>query len=144
MRRLSIVIITVVIVTSHGSANANPPPAPVEIQDRIVIEGCRLSSEIPHISEHVPGTVNVTGRTICKGISAGRYLKVTVTLTRMDGGKTAPVTRSRTGSEAVTVNVAMPCIWRRNQSIINYTVVTVHRMSNGKSVTTRNKAAIKC
>ena len=144
MRRFSILIITNLLVTSLSSAAADPPPAPVEIQDRIVIEGCRLSSEKPHISEHVPGTVNVTGRTICKGISAGRYLRVTVTLTRMDGGNSAPVTKSRTGSEAVTVNVAMPCIWTRNQSVINYTVVTVHKMSNGKSTTTRNKAAIKC
>jgi hypothetical protein len=137
-------MITIFLVTSLSSATADPPLAPVEIQDRIVIEGCRLSSEKPHISEHVPGTVNVTGRTICKGISAGRYLRVTVTLTRIDGGNSAPVTKSATGSEAVTVNVAMPCIWTRNQSIINYTVVTVHKMSNGKSVTTRNKAAIKC
>ena len=144
MRNVSILIITNLLVTSLSSATADPPPAPVEIQDRILIEGCRLSSEKPHISEHVPGTVNVTGRTICKGISAGRYLRVTVTLTQMDGGNSAPVTKSATGSEAVTVNVAMPCIWRRNQSIINYTVVNVHKMSNGKSITTRNKAAIKC
>jgi hypothetical protein len=76
MRKVSILIITNLLVTSLSSATADPPPAPVEIQDRIVIEGCRLSSEKPHISEHVPGTV--------------------------------------------------------------------HKMSNGKSITTRNKAAIKC
>lgn len=144
MRKVSIKIVAIILLTSQPSAIADPPPAPVEIRDRIVIEGCRLSSEKPHISDHVPGTVNVTGRTVCKGISAGRYLKVTVTLTRMDGGNTAPITKSKTGRETVTVNVAMPCIWTSRQSLINYRVVTVHMMSNGKSVTTRNKAAIKC
>lgn len=144
MHKISLVIISLLILLSQSSAIADPPPGPIEIQDRIVVEGCKLSSEKPHISDHVLGTVNVTGRTVCKGISAGRYLRVTVTLTRLDGGKTTPVTKSRTGSEAVTVNVAMPCVWTINQTAIKYNVVTVHKMSNGKSITTRNKAAIKC
>lgn len=144
MHKVSLVISSLLTFLSQSSAIADPPPGPIEIQDRIVVEGCKLSSEKPHISEHVPGTVNVTGRTICKGISAGRYLRVTVTLTRLDGGRTAPITKSRTGSEAITVNVAMPCVWTSNQTAIKYNVVTIHKMSNGKSITTKNKAAIKC
>lgn len=98
MHKVSLVISVLLIFLSQSSAIADPPPGPVEIQDRIIVEGCKLSSEKPHISEHVPGTVNV----------------------------------------------AMPCVWTRNQTAIKYNVVTIHKMSNGKSITTKNKAAIKC
>jgi hypothetical protein len=120
------------------------PPISNDFQDRLVIEGCRLTSEKPHVSVHVSGTVNVTGRTVCAGISAGRNIRVTVTLTRIDGGNTPPVTVSRSGSNSLTVNVAMPCIWSRNQAAIEYRVKTVHKMSNGKSGVTENGAFLKC
>ena len=144
MRKVGIILLILVSILRESIAFAEPPPGYIEIQDRLVIEACTLTSEKPHISEHVPGTVNVTGRTICKGISAGRNLRVTVTLTREDGGNTFPITKSRTGMGAVIVNVAMPCIWQRKQSLVQYTISTAHKMSNGKIGMTRNKAALKC
>ena len=120
------------------------PPVLDDFQDRLVIEGCRLTSETPHISKHVPETVNVTGRTVCKGISAGRSIRVTVTLTREDGGNTPPITKSSLGSGTVVVNIAMPCIWKRKQSLIKYTIRTTHKMSNGKVGRTSNKADLAC
>jgi hypothetical protein len=144
MRNFGIVLSLVVMLSTGGAAFADPPPGSLDVQDRLVIEACYLSSEKPHISKHVPETVNVTGRTICKGISAGRQIKVTVTLTRLDGGNTPSITKSITGVGKVIVNVAMPCIWARNQALNKYTITTTHRMSNGKIGTTKNKAELKC
>lgn len=144
MRRFLILTTSLLLISSNALAKADPPPGYIDIRDRLIIEACVLTSEIPHISRHVPGTVNVTGRTVCKGFSAGRNLRVTVTLTREDGGNTLPITKSNTGIGTVIVNVSMPCIWKRRQSLIKYTITTAHKMSNGKTGTTRNKAALEC
>jgi hypothetical protein len=137
--------LTVLVAAVFLGENAHAePPANIDTSDRITIEACVLSSEKPHISSHVPGTVNVTARTVCKGISAGRYLKITITLVRKDGGNTLPITKSITGVGSVVGNISMPCIWVRKQAEIEYIVTTVHRMSNGKSATTRNGATLKC
>jgi hypothetical protein len=143
MNKALIVTISLLFFLSQNRAIAEPP-VPGDFNDRLVIEACVLTSEKPHISQHVPGTVNVTGRTVCKGISAGRYLRVTVTLTRKDGGNTTPITKSISGSGTVVVNVAMPCIWSRKQADIEYIVRTVHKLSNGKTLTTENGALLKC
>lgn len=143
MRRSLVVLLSLFALLFLNSASAEPPVLG-EFNDRVVLEACILTSETPHISKHVPGTVNVTGRTTCKGISAGRNLQVTVTLTRVDGGNTNPITRSSRGIGSVVVNVAMPCIWSRKQAEIEYIVRTVHRMSNGKKAITENGALLKC
>jgi hypothetical protein len=139
-----IILFPLMLVLSLPIAAYAEPPNFNDFQDRLVIEGCRLTSETPHISRHVPGTVNVTGRTVCKGISAGRNIRVTVTLTREDGGNTPPITKSSLGSGTVVVNIAMPCIWKRKQSLITYTIRTTHKMSNGKVGRTSNKADLAC
>jgi hypothetical protein len=139
------ITLTVLVTAIFLGANAHAePPANIDTSDRVTIEACVLSSEKPHISSHVPGTVNVTARTVCKGISAGRNLKITITLVRKDGGNTLPITKSITGVGSVVGNISMPCIWVRKQAEIEYIVTTVHRMSNGKSATTRNGATLKC
>lgn len=143
MRFKTIFISAVLLVIGQNPVFADPP-IPLEPSDRLIIEACILTSEKPHISGHVPGTVNVTARTVCKGISAGRHLKITITLVRKDGGNTLPITKSSTGVGSVVGNIAMPCIWVRKQAEIEYIVTTVHRMSNGKSGTTRNGATLKC
>ncbi len=143
MRPYKTFMITSALFASQSTAMADPPGY-IDAQDRLTIEACILTSEVPHVSTHVPGTVNVTGRTVCKGISAGRHLKVTVTLTRMDGGNTPPITKSSSGVGTVVVNVAMPCIWSRKQALIKYTITTTHRMSNGKISITKNKADLQC
>jgi hypothetical protein len=142
--RFKITFISALILVISQNPVLADPPIPLEPSDRLVIEACRLTSEEPHISQHVPGTVNVTGRTVCKGISAGRNLQVTVTLKRLDGGNTVPITRSSRGVGSVVVNVSMPCIWVRNQSEIKYIVKTVHQLSNGKAAVTSNEATLKC
>lgn len=143
MKRNFILILIALSLAGQNSASAEPPII-TDYQTRLVIEGCRLTSEKPHLSVHVPGTVNVTGRTVFAGISAGRKIRVTITLTRLDGGNTPPITVSRSGSKSLTVNVAMPCVWSRNQAEIEYRVRTIHKMSNGKSGVTENGAFLKC
>lgn len=143
MRKFTTLLVAIIFLPSQSSALADPPNIS-DFQDRLTIEGCKLTSEAPHISTHIPGTVNVTGRTVCKGVSAGRNLQVTVTLTRKDGGNSIPITKSSRGVGSVVVNVAMPCIWSRKQSDIEYIVMTIHKLSNGKTVTTENGAFLKC
>lgn len=84
----------IVLIFAQPRASAEPPPPFNEFQERLIIEACVLSSETPHLSKHVPGTVNATARTICKGISAGRVLAIRITLIREDGGNTPPVAKS--------------------------------------------------
>ncbi len=136
--------IVMVLMIAQPSASAEPPPPFSEPQERLVIEACILSSEIPHLSKHVPGTVNATGRTVCKGLSGDRVLQVKVTLTRLDGGNTRPITKSSRGTGSVIVNVSMGCIWLNPQALIKYRIVTMHKLSNGKIRTTKNEAMLKC
>ncbi len=133
-----------VFIFAQPSASAEPPPPISEPQERLIIEACILSSEIPHLSKHVPGTVNATGRTVCKGLSGDRVLQVKVTLTRLDGGNTRPITKSSRGTGSVIVNVSMGCIWLSPQALIKYRIVTMHKLSNGKIRTTKNEAMLKC
>jgi hypothetical protein len=120
------------------------PPVPDELNDRITIEACVLTSEKPHLSGHVPGTVNVSGRTTCKGISKTRVLSVAVTLTRSINGKNFSISKSAKGVGSVVVYVSMPCIWKSGNPIIKYTITTIHKLSNGKSELTGSKAELKC
>ena len=144
MRKSLPIAIALLLITSQSYSFAEPPPPGLEISDRVVVEACILTSEKPHLSTHVRGTMNATGRTVCKGISAGRNLQVSVTLVRNDGGNTPPVTKSSRGSGTVIVNIAMPCIWHRGDAKVKYTITTVHKMSNGKSGKTTNKADLQC
>lgn len=144
MHRKIMLATVMVLFFAQPSASAEPPPPFNEFQERLIIEACILSSEKPHLSQHVPGTMNVTGRTVCKGISGGRVLQVKVTLTRLDGGNTQPITKSSRGTGSVIVNVSMGCIWLSPQALIKYRIVTVHKLSNGKIRTTKNEALLKC
>lgn len=143
MRKLFITITTLLFLSSNTFALAEPPVIS-DLDSRLVIELCTMTTETPHYSKHVRGTVNVTARTRCKGISAGRHLRITITLTREDGGNTPPVTKSISGSGSVMINVAMPCIWSSRQPEIEYKVRTVHKISNGKTGVTGNGAFLKC
>ena len=143
MRKLFITFLASLQIVPSAIARAEPPYIN-DLNSRLVIELCTMTTEQPHYSKHVPGTVNVTARTTCKGISAGRTLRITITLTREDGGNTPPITKSITGSGSVVINVAMPCKWSSRQPEIEYTVRTVHKMSNGKTGVTGNGAFLKC
>lgn len=136
--------LVVVLMIAHPGASAEPPPPFDEPQERLVIEACILSSEKPHLSRHVPGTVNATARTVCKGISAGRVISIRITLIREDGGNTPPVTKSIRGTGSIIGNVSMRCIWQPRDALLVYTIKTVHKLSNGKTRTTTNDATLKC
>ena len=144
MHRKIMLATVVVLIVAQPNASAEPPPPFNEPQERLVIEACILSSEKPHLSKHVPGTVNATGRTVCKGISAGRFLSIRITLTREDGGNTPPITKSIQGTGSLIGNVSMRCIWQPRDALLVYRIKTVHKLSNGKTRTTMNNATLKC
>jgi hypothetical protein len=144
MHRKIMLATIMVLFFAQPSASAEPPPPFNEFQERLIIEACILSSEIPHLSKHVPGTVNATARTVCKGISAGRVLSIRMTLIREDGGNTPPVTKSICGTGSIIGNVSMRCIWQPRDALLVYTIKTVHKLSNGKTRTTMNEATLKC
>lgn len=143
MKKFGTIIFAIILISPQNSALADPP-VPIDVPDKLQIELCYLSSEIPHLSGHVPGTMNVSGRTVCKGISGSRVLSVKVTLKREFGAKSKEITKSARGTGSVIVYVSMPCIWKKGQPSIKYEVLTFHKLSSGKTALTGKVEYLEC
>lgn len=120
------------------------PPVYTDVPTRLRVEFCDHSSEIPHFSEHVPGTINVSGRTICKGTSKNWKVSVRVTVIRHDGGNTPRITKSSSGNGKAIVNISMTCNRTRKQAKVLYTITTVHKVPTGQTYYTENEASLAC
>ncbi len=144
MRRLGVLGLSLFLIIAGGGAAAEPPPTGLEVKNRIQIKFCRHSSEIPHFSEHVPGTMNASGRTTCTGTSKNWRVSVRVTLVRDDGGNTPPVTKSISGNGRAVINISMPCNRSRKQARVLYTITTVHKVPSGEKFYTENEALLAC
>lgn len=144
MRKFITILITILFLSAQGSAIAEPPPPGSDFVSRLRVEFCDHSSEIPHLSEHVPGTMNVSGRTVCRGNSKMWKVSVRVTVVRHDGGNTPKITKSASGNGKAIANVSMPCIWSRKQSKILYTITTVHTVPGGHTYYTENEERLEC
>jgi hypothetical protein len=82
---------------------AEPPPLPEDILNLGPFKNlfnfgvkCEGKSDLPHISRHKPGTVNVQTRTTCPG----KGVEITSRLTRILKGKNFSVTKSNQGNGA--------------------------------------------
>ena len=96
--------------------------------------GCDGRSDFPHISSHVPGTVNVEALTECPG----KKVTVSTTLPRklwwfIDES----VTLTKSSFAQVKVNVSMKCKWKLGEKPIKYIVQSIHSDSNGEFGRTR-------
>ena len=148
-RRLikAIAIATVLTFSSTQVSVAEPPPLPEDILNFGPLKNlfnfgvkCEGQSDLPHISRHKPGTVNVQTRTTCPG----KGVEITTRLTRIYKGTRLPVTKSNQGSGRTTINVSMTCIWKNGTKKIRYEVSSVHRLSDGRIGYTYNFQDLEC
>jgi hypothetical protein len=149
-RRNLIQTITISLVLTFSGANnsmAEPPPLPEDILKLGPLKNlfnfgvkCEGKSDLPHISRHKPGTVNVQTRTTCPG----KGVEITSRLTRILKGKNFSVTKSNQGTGLTTVNVSMNCIWKKGTKKIRYEIYSVHRLSDGQIGYTQNYRELAC
>lgn len=140
MRKLTTILITLFILSAQGSAIADPP-VPTDFNERIAFPGeCYGRTDTPHLSMHVPGTVNVLARTYCPktGVS------INSRLVRIYQGIEVEKTASKNGIGLVTVSISMKCIWKKGNPEIKYRIYSTHRLSNSRSGETKQEASLKC
>jgi hypothetical protein len=126
---------------------AEPPPLPEDIFglepfNNLLNFGvqCEGKSDLPHISTHKPGTVNVQARTQCPG----KGVEITSRLTRILPTGNFSITKSNQGTGRTTVNVSLKCIWKKGAKKIRYEIYSVHRLSDGQIGYTQNYHDLAC
>ena len=103
--------------------------------------GCGGRSDYPHISAHVPNTVNVTASTTCEGVQ----VSIETTLSRKGWFIfRESVTKKSSGFSKVSVNVSLPCKWRVGNPPIEYIVSSFHKEARGATATTAEHRFIRC
>jgi hypothetical protein len=140
MRTFIRIFITIFLIAGLSPAYAEPP-VPTDISERIAFPGeCYGRTDTPHISTHIPGTVNVLTRTYCPktGVS------ITSRLVRIYQGIEIERTASKNGIGLVTLSISMKCIWKKGNPEIKYRIYSTHRLSNGRSGETEQAASLKC
>jgi hypothetical protein len=145
---INAIAISVVLLFSSAQVSvAEPPPLPEDILKLGPLKyffsfgvKCEGQSDLPHISRHKPGTVNVQTRTRCPG----KGVEITSRLTRIYRGTKMSVTKSNQGTGLTTVNVSMNCIWKKGTKKIRYEIYSVHRLSDGQIGYTQNYRELAC
>lgn len=143
----AIAISLVLLLSSSQVSVAEPPPLPEDILKFGPLKNlfnfgvkCEGKSDLPHISSHKPGTVNVQTRTTCPG----KGVEITSRLTRILKGESFSVTRSNQGNGRTTVNVSLVCVWKKGMKKIRYEISSVHRLSDGQIGYTFNYNYLNC
>ena len=143
----SIAISIVLTLSSAQTSVAEPPPLPEDILNLGPLKNlfnfavkCEGKSDLPHISRHKPGTVNVQTRTTCPG----KGVEITSRFSRIYKGARMSITRSNQGVGQTSLNISMKCIWKKGTRKIRYEIGSVHRLSNGDVGYTYNYAEIEC
>lgn len=143
----TIAILLALLFSSAQFSAAEPPPLPEDILNLGPLKNlfnfgikCEGQSDLPHISRHKPGTVNVQTRTTCPG----KGVEITSRLTRILNAQNFSVTKSNEGSGRTTVNVSLVCVWKKGMKRIRYEISSVHRLSDGKIGYTFNYNYLEC
>jgi hypothetical protein len=143
----AIAISVVLLFSSAQISMAEPPPLPEDILKLGPLKylfnfgvKCEGQSDLPHISIHKPGTVNVQTRTTCPG----KGVEITSRLTRVLTGENYSVTKSNQGNGRTTINVSMVCVWKKGMKKIRYEISSVHRLSDGEIGYTFNYNYLTC
>lgn len=103
--------------------------------------GCYGETDYPHISTHVPNTVNVIARTVCPGESVA----VRTTLTRHgwfifnDSSAIQGLGKSR-----VQVNTSLKCKWKFGMEPIKYVAESVHFANKARFAKTKRTMLLLC
>jgi hypothetical protein len=147
-KAIKAIALSLILSIAHSTTSmAEPPPLPEDLFNLGPLENlfnfgvrCEGKTDLPHISRHRPGTVNVQARTSC----AGKGVEITSRLTRILGGESFSVTRSNQGKGRTTVNVSLLCVWKKGMKKIRYEISSVHRLSDGQIGYTFNYNYLKC
>ena len=149
-RRRLVKSIVISIVLTFGNTQgsvAEPPPFPEDILKLGPLKyffdfgvQCEGKSDLPHISRHKPGTVNVQTRTTCPG----KGVEITSRFSRIYRGTKMSITRSNQGTGQTSLNISMSCIWKKGSKKVRYEVSSVHRLSDGKIGYTYNFQDLEC
>ena len=148
MRRILFVLAILPLFLLQGTALADPPVTidpekviPNKLSQRINFLGvCYGRSDFPHLSSHVPGTVNAQAYTYCPG----KGVTVSSTLTRTYAGADSIITRSKKGLGRVTVNLSFKCLWKPGKPPIQYALRSTHKLSDGSIGHTERTEKLKC
>lgn len=148
MRKILFVLAILPLFLLQGTALADPPVTidpekvvPNKLSQRINFLGvCYGRSDFPHLSSHVPGTVNAQAYTYCPG----KGVTVTSTLTRTYAGAESMITRSKKGVGRVSVNLSFKCLWKPGQPRIQYALRSTHKLSDGSTGQTERTEKLKC
>lgn len=143
---LILVLLPTIAILAKVEASTQPSkPDPAVLLNpgkRVIFApGCYGRTDKPHISTHVPGTVNVVSTTFCPG----EMVEVTTQLWRDHWifFKTKKKITKR-GFGSVTVNVALPCIWKPGHPKILYYVLSDHSDDHGNRGGTDWKVSLDC
>lgn len=100
---------------------------------------CYGKTDDLHNSQHVPLTVNVVARTICKG----EEVHVSITIERVGDffHGSAFATKAKSGFERVETNIFLVC--KKGQTAY-YIARSKHWTTSGRSAETKNSAIITC
>lgn len=147
MRKLNSVLVALMLAMTISPAKADPP---VDTGNQNAIkppnskfffsEICYGQTDYPHLSSHVPGTVNVTARTGCTSGTA--YVKTT--LTRKGPPSTKHVMKQKQGKGHVTISVSMKCTWLMGDPEITYVAESLHVAASGARTYTKTTKDLKC
>jgi hypothetical protein len=95
-----------------------------------ILKDCTGKTDYPHISRHVPGTVNVQATIKCPG----RDVTIVLSLTRvsLEGNKTSY--KSKIGNSKMTINAYLPCTWKKGVPF-RYIASAVYTEASGAHAT---------
>ena len=144
MRR-NLLVTVVLIIAAPGIVVLAPHKASTPTFKESYLKGVRIlrdctgKTDYPHISKHVPGTVNVEATVKCPG----REVSIDLTLTRITLKGTTSVHRSVLGNSKMTINVAMKCTWKKGAPY-RYVASATYREAGGASAIHQTFADLEC
>ena len=123
-------------ITSIGASSNSLANKPVQtfkqsyLQGVKILKDCTGKTDYPHISKHVPGTVNVEATIKCPG----REVTIVLSLTRitLKGNKTS--FKSKIGNSKMTINASLPCTWKKGVPF-RYVASAIYAEASGARAT---------
>jgi hypothetical protein len=129
------IMFTMAITSIDASSNsiANKPVQTFKqsyLQGARILKDCTGKTDYPHISKHVPGTVNVEATIKCPG----REVTIVLSLTRitLKGNKTS--FKSKIGNSKMTINASLPCTWKKGVPF-RYVASAIYTEASGAHAT---------
>ena len=108
-------IVFTMAITLSGASTSSVANKPVQTYKQSYLQGVRIlkdctgKTDYPHISKHVPGTVNVEATIKCPG----REVTIVLSLTRITLKSNKTSFKSKIGNSKMTINASLPCTWKK-------------------------------